>query len=111
MSQAWAAGALVATADDLNRFYASLLTGGLLGPAELERMLTVTSSGDYGLGIQRVELPSGLVVWGHFGGIFGYLTGSFHSRDASRQVTFSLTTTAAEPDTSDILARIFIPDH
>jgi D-alanyl-D-alanine carboxypeptidase len=38
-SQAWAAGELVSTADDLNRFYAGLLTGALLGPAELKQML------------------------------------------------------------------------
>ncbi len=53
-----------------------------VGPAELEQMLAALSNADYGLGIERIELPSGLVLWGHFGGIFGYLTGSYHSMDA-----------------------------
>jgi hypothetical protein len=59
----------VSTADDLNRFYAGLLTGALLGPAELKQMLTITGNEHYGLGIERVLLPGGLVLWGHFGGI------------------------------------------
>jgi D-alanyl-D-alanine carboxypeptidase len=74
-------------------------------------MLTITDNQPYGLGIQRVLLPSGLVLWGHFGGILGYLTGSYHSTDASRQVTFSCTTTATEPDTGDLLARIFTDER
>jgi hypothetical protein len=48
---------------------------------------------------------------GPFGGIFGYLTGSYHTTDASRQVTFSCTSTATEPDTGDLLARIFTDEH
>jgi D-alanyl-D-alanine carboxypeptidase len=111
-SQAWAAGEIVSTADDLNRFYAALLTGELLRPAELEAMLTTVDTGDggggYGLGIGRVELPSGLVVWGHTGGIFGYLTGSYHSADASRQVSLSYTGTHAEPpETDELLTSLF----
>lgn len=110
-SQAWAAGELVSTADDLNRFYAGLLTGALLGSAELKQMLTITDNEHYGLGIERVLLPNGLVLWGHFGGIFGYITGSYHSTDASRQVTFSCTSTATEPDTGNLLAHIFTDEH
>jgi D-alanyl-D-alanine carboxypeptidase len=55
----------VSTADDLNRFYAGLLSGALLGPAELKQLLTITDNEHYGLGIERVLLPSGLVLWGH----------------------------------------------
>jgi D-alanyl-D-alanine carboxypeptidase len=111
-SKAWAAGEIVSTAQDLNRFYAALLTGELLRPAELEAMLTTVDTGDggggYGLGIGRVELPDGLVVWGHTGGIFGYLTGSYHSADASRQLSLSYTGTDAEPpETDDLLASLF----
>jgi hypothetical protein len=39
-------------------------------------MLRITDNEHYGLGIERVLLPGGLVLWGHFGGIFGYLTGA-----------------------------------
>jgi D-alanyl-D-alanine carboxypeptidase len=60
---------LVSTADDLDRFYAGLLTGALLRPAELKQMLTITDNEHSGLGIERVLLPSGVILWGHFGGI------------------------------------------
>jgi len=52
-------------------------------------MLTVADGGDDGLGIQRVELPDSSVFRGHVGAIFGYLTASYHSADASRQLTVS----------------------
>ncbi|MBB5834914.1 serine hydrolase domain-containing protein [Kribbella italica] len=59
-SQAWAAGQLVSTAADLNRFYAAVLGGELLGGDELAAMLTGVPNGDgtaYGLGIGRETLP------------------------------------------------------
>jgi len=115
-SQAWSAGAIVSTASDLNRFYAALLTGELLRPAELHALLTtVPADADFhagGLGISRLSLPN-LVVWGHTGGIFGYRTWSYHSADATRQVTLSLSTTEAAPlETYDLLVDLFeLPKH
>jgi D-alanyl-D-alanine carboxypeptidase len=115
-SQAWSAGAIVSTASDLNRFYAALLTGELLRPAELQALLTtVPADADFhagGLGISRLSLPN-LVVWGHTGGIFGYRTWSYHSADATRQVTLSLSTTEAAPlETYDLLVDLFeLPKH
>ena len=94
-SLAGSAGAIVATADSLNRFYGCLLAGELLEPAGMEQMLTFNNTGNYGLGIHRVELPCGLELWGHFGGIFGYLTCSYHSTDAARHVTLSCLSVAA----------------
>jgi D-alanyl-D-alanine carboxypeptidase len=109
-SQAWAAGEIVSTAGDLNRFYAGLLAGSLLGPAELQEMLTTVDNGGhgYGLGIGRHRLADGTVVWGHNGGIFGYLTNSFHSQDGSRQFSLSYTgTDAAPPDTDELVITLF----
>jgi D-alanyl-D-alanine carboxypeptidase len=111
-SQAWAAGEIVSTAADLNRFYAALLTGDLLQPSELQAMLTTVDNGGpdrgYGLGIGRHQLADGVVVWGHNGGIFGYLTNSFHSADGSRQFTLSYTgTDAAPPDTDELVTALF----
>ena len=61
----------------------------------------------YGLGIERRQLPDGQVVWGHTGGIFGYLTLSYHSADLSRQLTLSYTgTDAREPETDQVLAAL-----
>jgi D-alanyl-D-alanine carboxypeptidase len=109
-SQAWAAGEIVSTAADLNRFYAAVLDGELLGEPEQEAMLTVVPVDDsfgYALGIERRRLPDGQVVWGHTGGIFGYQTLSYHAADLSRQLTLSYTgTTLATPETGQVLADL-----
>jgi D-alanyl-D-alanine carboxypeptidase len=110
-SQAWSAGGIVSTATDLNRFYAALLTGELLSPSQLQALQTTVPTDDAfhtgGLGISRLSLPN-LVLWGHSGGIFGYRTWSYHSADAARQVTLSLSSTdAAPPQTYDLLISLF----
>ncbi|MFI6678759.1 serine hydrolase domain-containing protein [Kribbella sp. NPDC050470] len=109
-SQAWAAGEVVSTAADLNRFYAAVLGGELLAEAELEAMLTVVEADDsfgYGLGIVRRRLPDGQVVWGHHGGFFNYLTISFHSADLSMQLTLSATgSKSGQPETDQWLVGL-----
>jgi D-alanyl-D-alanine carboxypeptidase len=109
-SQAWAAGEIVSTAADLNRFYAAVLGGELLGEPEQEAMLSVVPVDDsygYALGIERRRLPDGEVVWGHTGGIFGYQTLSYHAADLSRQLTLSYTgTTLKTPETGQVLAAL-----
>ncbi|WP_410640081.1 serine hydrolase domain-containing protein [Amycolatopsis sp. lyj-346] len=74
---AWAAGGLVSTPADLNRFYAALLSGRLLRPAELAEMqrtvpadLGVPGAG-YGLGLGTIPMSCGR-FWGHQGGIIGF---------------------------------------
>ncbi|SNT41698.1 D-alanyl-D-alanine carboxypeptidase [Asanoa hainanensis] len=94
-SQAWAAGGMISTAGDLNRFFAALLTGAL--PADLEELRTTT----------RLTLPDATVVWGKDGGFFGYRTLSFHTPDAGRQLTVSVTTAAnGLPPSIDLLAGV-----
>ncbi|WP_432892073.1 serine hydrolase domain-containing protein [Kribbella sp. CA-245084] len=109
-SQAWAAGAVVSTAADLNRFYAALLSGGLLDEVGLEAMLTVVPTGkdySYGLGIGRRLLPDGQAWWGHAGGFYGYLTLSYISEDLTRQLTLSYTGKGMEPpETGQVLAGL-----
>ncbi|GHG44933.1 MULTISPECIES: serine hydrolase domain-containing protein [Amycolatopsis] len=74
---AWAAGGLVSTPADLNRFYGALLSGRLLRPAELAEMRRTVPAdlgipgADYGLGLGSIPLSCG-VVWGHEGGIIGF---------------------------------------
>jgi len=64
----------------------------------------VSSSMDSGLGLVWVHMPSGSSVWGKHGGFFGFDTFSFHSPDASRQLTISITTdTAQSPSTEYVL--------
>ncbi|WP_241758025.1 serine hydrolase domain-containing protein [Myxococcus landrumensis] len=93
MSWGWAAGALVSTTRDINRFYQALLAGRLLAPAQLAEMLTpVRNPNDpaagYGLGLSYSMLPCG-PVWGHTGGLLGHRTFTFHRADGSRRVTLA----------------------
>ncbi|MFI5731361.1 serine hydrolase domain-containing protein [Kribbella sp. NPDC051587] len=105
VSQAWAAGAIVSTAADLNTFYAKLLAGDLLRTAELAEMQTVVDVADgYGLGIER-RVVGDHVLWGHGGGIFGYRTLSYHSSDVD--LTLSYTTMTEEGlETDQVLAGL-----
>jgi D-alanyl-D-alanine carboxypeptidase len=106
-SQAWSAGAVVSTAPDLNRFYTAVMDGELLEEAEQQAMMAAVPVDDgysYGLGIER-RLVNGHTLWGHTGGIFGYLTLSYHSDDV--QLTLSYTGTSPEtPETSQLLAGL-----
>ncbi|MER6139043.1 serine hydrolase domain-containing protein [Streptomyces sparsogenes] len=71
-SAAGAAGEAISTLDDLARFYATLLRGGLLPPAALRRMRDTTASdGRYGMGLFPVRLSCGVTLWGHNGRING----------------------------------------
>ncbi len=80
------AGDMISTADDLNKFFSSLLGGKLLKEQSLKQMLTTVPVGKgaidrYGLGIFETKLPNGVSVWGHTGGILGFSTfaGGTHS--------------------------------
>src|SRR6476620_11526257 len=93
-SLAWTAGAVVSNADDVNRFYSALLGGRLLRPAQLAQMLDVVQLdpvNGYGLGIYTVRGPCG-TVWGHDGGVPGYVTVSLHDRSGRRGVTLAMPT-------------------
>ncbi|MCU1498064.1 MAG: beta-lactamase [Acidimicrobiales bacterium] len=87
-SWAWAAGAIVSTAEDLARFYRALLGGRLLPPEQLAQMkdiVVVTPTSGYGLGLQVQDLPCGR-VWGHGGAVPGYSNRAWYSEDGSRSV-------------------------
>jgi D-alanyl-D-alanine carboxypeptidase len=91
---AWTAGAIISTADDLRRFYRALLRGQLLRPALLEQMLTtvqVSPVFGYGHGIYTQRTACG-TLWGHDGGIPGYLNVAFNDRSGRRSVEVMLPT-------------------
>ena len=79
-SWAWAAGGMIGSTADLNAFFAGLLDGRLLRPAQLAQMrTTVAASGmwpgaRYGLGVVSTPLSCGGLMWGHGGDIYGYET-------------------------------------
>ncbi|MFF2148902.1 serine hydrolase domain-containing protein [Kitasatospora sp. NPDC058190] len=98
----WAAGAVVSTTSDLNRFYRALFGGELLPPALLGEMRTMqqTDRDDhrtYGLGLEaRPACPDGSVI-GHSGSVAGYTTFSFTSPDGQRQLTLAVNTDLTMP--------------
>jgi D-alanyl-D-alanine carboxypeptidase len=87
-SWAWAAGAVVSTADDVDAFYRALLRGRLLSGRLLRQMKTTVAIGvpgeDYGLGLWHTRsfavegrtLPCGR-PWGHNGDLPGYHADAF----------------------------------
>jgi D-alanyl-D-alanine carboxypeptidase len=76
-TMAWAAGGLVSTPVDLDRFYGALLGGRLLRPAELAEMRRTVPAdlgipgARYGLGLGSIPLSCG-EFWGHEGGVLGF---------------------------------------
>ncbi|WP_327190299.1 serine hydrolase domain-containing protein [Streptomyces xinghaiensis] len=71
-STAGAAGEMVSTLGDLERFLRALLGGELLPAPELRRMTdTSVTRGRYGYGLFPERLPCGVTVWGHNGSISG----------------------------------------
>jgi D-alanyl-D-alanine carboxypeptidase len=81
-STGWAAGALVGTPGDLNRFLVALLGGRLLKPAQLAEMKKTVDAPNfdsvggsrYGLGIATFKLSCGGFAWTHGGIAPGYVT-------------------------------------
>lgn len=109
---AGAAGELVSTLADLDRFYAALLGGRLLSPYWLHEMTdTRTAHGLYGMGLFPVKLPCGTTVWGHNGRITGSYVRTAATVGGRRVLTFRVNTTSiADPDLEPaLLAAEFCP--
>ncbi|WP_338685841.1 serine hydrolase [Streptomyces acidiscabies] len=111
---AGAAGELVTTLADLDRFYAALLSGELLPPRWLHEMLdTRAAHGSYGMGLFPVRLPCGVTVWGHDGRIPGSYVRTAATPDGRHVLTFRVnTTTLATPNLEPaLLAAEFCPRY
>ncbi|WP_432055048.1 serine hydrolase domain-containing protein [Streptomyces sp. bgisy022] len=109
---AGAAGELVTTLADLDRFYSALLGGELLPPHWLREMLdTRAAHGSYGLGLFPQELPCGTTVWGHNGRISGSYVRTAATVDGRRVLTLRVNTDAiADPGLEPaVLAAAFCP--
>ncbi|MGW7043063.1 serine hydrolase domain-containing protein [Streptomyces avermitilis] len=109
---AGAAGELVTTLADLDRFYAALLGGELLPAHGLREMLdTRTAHGSYGMGLYPVKLPCGTTVWGHNGRISGSYVRTAATVDGRRVLTFRVNTDGvSEPGLEPaVLAAEFCP--
>ncbi|MCI4040188.1 serine hydrolase domain-containing protein, partial [Streptomyces sp. TRM75563] len=104
-SWGWAAGQMISTNSDLNRFFTALLAGRLLPAAQLAQMrstvpaeATFGPGARYGLGLVSRPLPCGGLAWGHGGSFPGYETrggATDDGRATNVAVTTQLTDEAA----------------
>lgn len=91
-----AAGGVVSTAQDWARFHNALMSGKLLPAAQLAQMRDIVpiegpDGPGYGLGIQTIPTPCG-TIWGHDGGVPGYLSTIVTDSTGSRTATLLVTT-------------------
>ncbi|GHF45722.1 serine hydrolase [Streptomyces mashuensis] len=94
-SLAGAAGAMISSADDLDRFLTALVGGRLLPPAQTAELLRSDAAAQgYGLGIHRFRTSCGIDALGHNGEIHGYFTLAVTTPDRTRRVVASVTTRA-----------------
>lgn len=93
-----AAGAMVSTTRDWSRFYTALMSGTLLPAAQLAQLRTTVpifpdqpDGPGYGLGIQTGATPCG-TIWGHDGGLPGYLSTNVTDSTGTRTATVLIAT-------------------
>ncbi|MGW1977456.1 serine hydrolase domain-containing protein [Streptomyces sp. NPDC001889] len=93
MSWGWAAGDMISTTGDLNRFFSSLMRGKLMPEKQLKAMkTTIPVPGDdfyagYGLGIYTVPNSCGKELWSHSGGTIGSGTEAVTTADGRHTLT------------------------
>ncbi|MFF4319513.1 serine hydrolase domain-containing protein [Streptomyces sp. NPDC001568] len=116
-SWGWAAGGMISTTVDLDRFFRALLGGRLLPPAQQQEMLTMVTTKNwipyttYGLGVASQELACGVTVWGMGGAINGSWTYTFGTRNGTRMVSVNVNGDWNSPITvfTDLLQAEFCP--
>ncbi|MBQ0983438.1 beta-lactamase family protein [Streptomyces sp. F63] len=94
-SIAGAAGEMISTTGDLNRFYRALVRGKLLPDRQLKAMLTTVATGEeglerYGLGIYPQTLSCDVTIWGHSGGIHGSASAATVTRAGDHAAAFNV---------------------
>jgi len=105
-SISWAAGQMISTPSDLNKFLVALQNGKLIKPATLAEMRDSKAflpGGEafpdlvwhYGLGTNGYELSCGGIAWGHGGDIDGYSSRTAITADG-RAVTLVVTAATNE---------------
>ncbi|GAA4309217.1 serine hydrolase domain-containing protein [Streptomyces venetus] len=88
-----AAGDVISTSGDLNRFQRALIKGELLPRAQMREMLDEVPAGGgfgYGLGVEFAELSCGVRVVGKSGRTNGSLSAMVGTPDGEHQLTFNI---------------------
>ncbi|WP_432011318.1 serine hydrolase domain-containing protein [Streptomyces cucumeris] len=102
-TDAWAAGDLISTTADLERFTRALFAGRVVRGPLLEEMFTLPTVKDatsgapaaYSAGLSMKRL-GGREVWGKTGGRWGYNAAVAATRDGSRTLVYSVNSTDAK---------------
>ncbi|MFJ4780469.1 serine hydrolase domain-containing protein [Streptomyces sp. NPDC088762] len=111
-SDRWAAGDIISTTADLERFTVALFSGRVVPKDRLEEMFTVPAVKDFvsgkdavlSAGLSRIVLPDGTVAWGKSGGRHGYNTAIGATRDLSRTLVYSVNSTNAKGEDTNPVA-------
>ncbi|MFC5953610.1 serine hydrolase domain-containing protein [Streptomyces pratens] len=92
MSDRWAAGNMISTTADLERFLVALFRGQVVPQPLLDQMFVVpdVEGASYGMALERF-VHNGTEIWGKTGSRPGYHTVLAATRDLSRTVVYSLT--------------------
>ncbi|MFH9009476.1 serine hydrolase domain-containing protein [Streptomyces afghaniensis] len=88
-----AAGDIISTSGDLNRFQRALIKGHLLPRKQMEKMLDEVPAGGglgYGLGVEFAQLSCGVKVVGKSGRTNGSLSAMVGTQDGKHQLTFNI---------------------
>jgi D-alanyl-D-alanine carboxypeptidase len=108
-SMAIGAGALISSTRDVNEFYAALLDGRLLEPAQIAELTATVPApdlgGDYGLGLAEIPLSCGGTYFAHVGELLGYRTWAGVTADGSRAASVYVTSDGG-PDTQGAMATL-----
>ncbi|MEW2608674.1 serine hydrolase domain-containing protein [Streptomyces sp. NPDC047880] len=102
-TDAWAAGNLISTTADLERFTRALFRGRIVRGPLLEEMFTLPEVTDvrtgepaaYSVGLS-MKVLGGREVWGKTGGRWGYNAAIASTRDGSRTLVYSVNSTDAK---------------
>jgi D-alanyl-D-alanine carboxypeptidase len=97
----WASGAMSASAADLARWGDALYSDQVLTPASRSAMLATHNAENYGLGVQRIEVP-GAAGYGHTGMLKTYTSLLLYLPD--QNVTLSLLVNRTHVDLAGMLA-------
>ncbi|SMQ14133.1 D-alanyl-D-alanine carboxypeptidase [Streptomyces sp. Ag82_O1-12] len=88
-----AAGDVISTSGDLNRFQRALVKGDLLPPRQTKEMFEEVPAGHgigYGLGVEFAQLSCGVKVVGKSGRTNGSLSAMVGTQDGEHQLTFNI---------------------
>ncbi|QLH19859.1 serine hydrolase [Streptomyces sp. Rer75] len=111
----WAAGDIISTTADLERFTKALFRGRVVRGPLLREMFTLPKVPDvsgapaaYSVGLSMQKL-GGREVWGKTGGRWGYNTAIASTRDGSRTLVYSVNSTDAKgQDMNEVAMNIMV---